>query len=96
MVEPPAYSHLQDGPSCDIKLKPTKFPKNVAKSKKVHKLDYFIRKIKDFNHIYSISNNLYIVSLFIDFDPISWIDENEDKIKERINEYRNISSNRRI
>ena len=88
MVEPPPYTHLEDGPSCDIKLKPPKFPKNTKTSKKVYKDTYFIRPMGHFNHVYDLKERLYIVSILKEHDVLSWIDINQEKIEERINEYR--------
>ena len=78
------------GPHCDIKLKPPKYPKNPDKSKKVYK-GIFIRSMKPFKALYHIEENIYIVSLHDQIDVYSWIDKNEKKITERIeNARRNI------
>jgi len=80
---PKEYIQLKEGVSLDIKLAPPKFPKNPDKSKKVYK-GIFIRSQKPFKALYDIETGIYICSLFNDRDERVWIDENYNKIKERI------------
>jgi hypothetical protein len=84
MKVPPAYTYLKDGPHCDIKLKPPKFPKNAKTSKKVYKDTYFIRPMGHFNHVYDLKEKLYVVSILKEHNVLSWIDMNQKQIKNRI------------
>jgi hypothetical protein len=84
MKVPPAYVALKDGPSLPLWLKPIKYPKNLKASKKVYKEKYLLRSKDGQTHIYSIEENLYIVSLQGNVEVKEWIDKNENKIKERI------------
>jgi hypothetical protein len=70
------------GSNLSVKLKPTKYPK--GKSKKVYR-GILTRPLGHFNHLYHIQSNLYIVPLLKDkYEPSEWIDNNYEKIIERI------------
>ena len=84
MEIPASYTKLYDGPSLSIKLKPPRFPKNQNKSIKCHR-GFFIRSLGKFKHIYSIEDNLYVVSLFTEVDHIEWINNRYDEIIKRVN-----------
>ena len=82
MKLPAFYQYVPEGPACNIKLKPTKYPKS---GKKLHR-GMFMRPLGAFIHVYSIEDNLYIVSLVDkDLEAVKkWIDDNYNKIQERI------------
>ncbi len=89
---PPDTSKEPDGPCLDIciagslqtKTRTYMKPKIPKKSDNIYRKVY-IRTVKGFNYLYDVNTSIYIVSLLVSIDQHRWIDDNINKIKERVN-----------
>jgi len=84
---------LPDGPSLPICIKgslqsktKTMFKAKITKNSKNIYKGVFIRSIGYFNYMYDVETTIFIASIVKPKSPHKWIDKNEQRIKERINE----------